>query len=53
MWVCTTFVYLVPAVIVTIQVLSPQPATIPEQTLNAIPGITWERSSPPDAEVVS
>jgi putative membrane protein len=53
MWACTTFVYLLPAVIITIQVLSPQPAAIQKQTLSALPGIAWEQSSPPDAEVVS
>jgi cytochrome c oxidase assembly factor CtaG len=53
MWACTTFVYLVPAVIISVQILSPQPAPIREQTLSALPGIAWERSSPPDAEVVS
>jgi cytochrome c oxidase assembly factor CtaG len=53
MWACTTFAYLLPAVIITIQILSPQPAPIQEQTPSALPGISWERSSPPDAEVVS
>jgi putative membrane protein len=53
MWACTTFVYLVPAVIITIQVLSPQPAPSRKQTPSALPDIAWERSSPPDAEVVS
>jgi putative membrane protein len=53
MWVCTTFIYLVPAVIVTIRILSPQPAPLQKQTLSALPGTSWERSCPPDAKVVS
>ncbi len=53
MWACTTFVYLVPAVIITVQILSPPPARNPQQTLSDFSGVTWERSSSPDAEVVS
>jgi cytochrome c oxidase assembly factor CtaG len=53
MWACTTFAYLVPAVIITIQILSPSPALLQQQTLGAFAGATWKRPSPPDAEVVS
>lgn len=53
MWACTTFAYLLPAVIITIQILSPAPARLEQQPLGAFAGATWERPTPPDAEVVS
>jgi hypothetical protein len=45
--------YLVPTVIITVQILSPPSARNPQQTLSDFAGVTWERSSSPDAEVVS
>jgi hypothetical protein len=49
MWVSATFVYLVPAVVITIQLLSP-PTTHPaEHTQAALPGIA---ALPAEVEVV-
>lgn len=43
MWACTTFAYLVPAVIITIQVLSPAPARIQQRTPDILAGVNWKR----------
>jgi cytochrome c oxidase assembly factor CtaG len=51
MWVCATFVYLIPAVVITIQILSP-PSTQPaEQRKPALHGIAG-RPLPAEVEVV-
>ena len=49
MWVCVTIIFLVPAVVVTIQILSPQGADMPAQTwpvLNRVVGQPLNRSKP-------
>ena len=52
MWAFTTFAYLIPAVIITVQILSPSPARNRQQTLGDFAGVTWGRSSSHDAEAV-
>jgi putative membrane protein len=39
MWVCVTIIFLVPAVIVTLQILSPQRARLPEESFPDLNGI--------------
>ena len=39
MWVCVTVIFLIPAVIVTLQILSPQRADLPEETWAGLQGI--------------
>ncbi len=51
MWVCATFVYLVPAVVITTQLLSPSTAHPVEQTQADLPRI-GARAVPADVEVV-
>jgi cytochrome c oxidase assembly factor CtaG len=49
MWVCVTIIFLVPAVVVTIQILSPQSGHLPAQTwpvLNRIVGQPLDASKP-------
>jgi len=49
MWVSATFVYLVPAVVITIQLLSPATTHPAEQTEACLPGIA---ALPAEVEVV-
>jgi putative membrane protein len=51
MWFCSTFVYLVPAVIITAQILSPPRRRVEEQSLSAAPGIIRNEPAISNAEV--
>jgi len=50
MWVCATFIYLVPAVVITVQLLSP-PATLPAEQTQAESHRTGNRELPAAPEV--
>ena len=47
MWVCVTIIFVVPAVVVTMQILSPERSHLPEETcagLNRITGQPFDAS---------
>lgn len=52
MWVAVTLIYLVPVVIVTLQLLSPQKSQAPEETWTVLPTIARPPLEPPNPEIV-
>ena len=42
MWVCVTLIFLIPAVIVTLEILSPQRVSLPEETWAELKGISGQ-----------
>jgi putative membrane protein len=52
MWVCVTIIFLVPAVVVTIQILSPERANLPAQTWPALNRIAGQPLDASKSEVI-
>jgi putative membrane protein len=52
MWVSVTIIFLIPAVVVTIDVLSPQKAHLPEETWAGLDGIAGHRFDASKLEVI-
>jgi putative membrane protein len=52
MWVSVTLIYLVPLVIVTLQILSPQKSQSPAETWTALPAIARRPLEPPKPEII-
>jgi putative membrane protein len=52
MWFCVTIIFLVPAVIVTMQILSPPPINFAEEARSPLRGIAGHRCDPSKLEVI-